>query len=100
MVRRHSRRAHANQPSARDIRARNEQFAKKARDTQGLRNSKGENKRGLVHRPAEVAAAEEPEKKQPGASSAVKYLAIFLIFVLLGGCTYARRAYSSHYGIA
>lgn len=66
-------------PTARDIRARNELFAKRARDTQDKRNSKGENKRGLVH------THTEPEEKKPEASPTVRYLAIFLIFVLLGG---------------
>ncbi|AXA48220.1 uncharacterized protein MRET_0686 [Malassezia restricta] len=69
-------------PSARDIHARNERFAKKARDTQGLRNTSGKNKRGLVKAPAQES---EQQEQVPRASPAVRYLAIFLIFVLLGG---------------
>ncbi|KOS15697.1 hypothetical protein Malapachy_2501 [Malassezia pachydermatis] len=61
-------------PSAKDIRARNELFAKKARETQNLRGSKGPNKRGLLH------THEERQK----TSKVVQYTALFFL-VLLGG---------------
>ena len=72
-------------------------FAKKARDTQGLRNTSGKNKRGLVKAPAQES---EQQEQVPRASPAVRYLAIFLIFVLLGGCMYTDTLTCSRYGDA
>ncbi|WFD18631.1 hypothetical protein MCAP1_000837 [Malassezia caprae] len=63
-------------PSAKDIRARNELFAKKARETQNLRNAKGANRRGLLHEHKEV---------EPKTSRWVQYLAIFVLLLLGGG---------------
>lgn len=68
------------QPSAKDIRARNERFAKKARETQNLRHAKGANRRGLLH---------EHKNVEPKTSRWVQYLAIFVLLLLGGGCMYA-----------
>lgn len=64
-------------PTGRHIRAKNELFARRARETQNLRGAK-HNARGLVHQ------HEEHEQKTPFATRA---LAIFLLTVLLGGGT-------------
>ncbi|WFD39538.1 uncharacterized protein MJAP1_002517 [Malassezia japonica] len=64
-------------PSERDIRARNEKFAKKARETQNVRGAGGA-ARGLVHKSQEA-------KRDEQSPSYVRYLALFCLLVLAGG---------------
>ena len=71
------------QPSGRDIRARNERFAQRAHDTQGLRGAR-DGRRGLVH------SSEDREEKS--ANAWTRYTALTLLLILLGARTSAAGA--------
>lgn len=63
-------------PTGRDIRAKNELFARRARETQNLRGVR-HNARGLVH-----TEENDARRKTPFATQAI---AIFFLTLLLGG---------------
>ena len=66
-------------PTGRDIRAKNELFARRARDTQNLRGAR-HNARGLVHT--------EDDDARPKTPLATKAIALFFLSILLGGGAY------------
>ena len=72
------------QPSERDIRARNAKFAKRARETQNVRNAGGV-ARGLVHK-------SEEEKRDEHPPAYARYLSLFCLVLLGGGCTWGSDA--------